>query len=72
VRRDLLVSQMRDEVPLVEQLAAAGFRLREYRGVRNGRVLFTPLKQLFRRILDLSRERNDADSPNLRQPRRIP
>jgi len=46
---DLPVSQKRDEVPLVERLAAAGLRLGEYRAVRNGGVFCTPLKQLLRR-----------------------
>jgi hypothetical protein len=36
---------MRDEVPLVEQLAGAGLRLGEYRVVRNGSVFCAPLRQ---------------------------
>jgi hypothetical protein len=40
---------MRDEVPLVEQPAAAGLHLREYRVVRNGGASCASLKELFRR-----------------------
>ena len=45
VRAPLLVSQMRDEVPVVEQPAVAGFHLHERRVVLDGGVLSLPLKQ---------------------------
>ncbi len=52
---------MRDEVTLVEQIAAAGLRLGEYRVVRNGGAFCTSLTRWFRRT-----------QPNTGQDPRIP